>query len=85
LFVALDLGVGRRVSDRIIVMYLGKLMEISPAEELYTTPIHPYTFAARDPDPRPLREPRAATDDAYRCRRSAADRIPNTRTATRRR
>jgi oligopeptide/dipeptide ABC transporter ATP-binding protein len=33
------------VSDRIIVMYLGKLMEISPAEELYTKPIHPYTSA----------------------------------------
>jgi oligopeptide/dipeptide ABC transporter ATP-binding protein len=35
----------RHVSDRIAVMYLGKLMEVSPAEELYVKPIHPYTVA----------------------------------------
>jgi oligopeptide/dipeptide ABC transporter ATP-binding protein len=44
-FVAHDLGVVRHVSDRIVVMYLGKLMEVSPAEELYSKPIHPYTSA----------------------------------------
>ena len=64
LFIAHDLAVVRSMSDRIAVMNKGELVEIGPAEQVYTTPQHDYTKALLSavpiPDPRAMKERKAA-------------------------
>ncbi|OJW31251.1 MAG: hypothetical protein BGO51_22190 [Rhodospirillales bacterium 69-11] len=81
LFIAHDLAVVRHVCDRIVVLYLGKVMEIGRAADLFARPLHPYTrtliSAAPVPDPRvertrrhvPLKgEPPSAMNPPSGCR-----------------
>jgi oligopeptide/dipeptide ABC transporter ATP-binding protein len=69
LFVSHNLGLVRRLCERVLVLYLGTMMELGPSESLYTQPLHPYTrellgaVPVADPEVQPARLARTLTGE----------------------
>ncbi len=84
-FISHDLHVVRWLSDRILVMYLGEVVEIGPAEQLFTASAHPYTRAllssmpSMDPENRTLTSPLSGDPPSPIARRAAAAFTPAAR------
>jgi peptide/nickel transport system ATP-binding protein len=76
LFVSHDLNVVRLLCDRIVVMYLGKVVESGPAEQVFNTPRHPYTAALLSAIPRLPGVPRPAPERLLGEPRSPVDPDP---------
>jgi peptide/nickel transport system ATP-binding protein len=72
LFISHDLGLVRHLSDRVAIMYLGRIVELAPAAQLYEDPRHPYTRALLDSIPKLVLE-----DDAVVTFRPIAGELPS--------